>query len=67
MAYPKLWSIRSGDRFVAYGGFSCIPANTIVTVEQDGQGLFFPCADGRHYLESQRDQNGDCLGLTPLL
>jgi hypothetical protein len=67
MAYPKLWSIRSGDRFVAYGGFACIPVNTVVTVEQDGQGLFFACADGRHYLESQRDQNGDCLGLTPLL
>jgi len=67
MAYPKMWSIRPGDRLVAYGGFACIPVNTVVTVEEDGQGLFFACTDGRHYLESQRDQNGECLGLTPLL
>ena len=67
MAYPKMWSIRLGDRLLTYGGFTCVPVNTVVTVEQDEQGLFFLCADGRHYLESQRDQNGECLGLTPLL
>lgn len=67
MAYPKMWSIRLGDRLLTYGGFTCIPANTAVTVEQDERGLFFSCADGRHYLESQCDQNGECLGLTPLL
>ena len=62
-----MWAIRSGDRLVTYGGFSCMPVNTVITVEQDEKGLFFPCADGRHYLESQRDEKDECLGLTPLL
>ena len=67
MAYPKMWAIRCGDRLVTYGGFACIPVNSIVTVEEDAQGLFFVCADGHHYLESQKTENGECLGLTPLL
>ena len=49
MAYPKMWAIRCGDRLVTYGGFACIPVNSIVTVEEDAQGLFFVCADGHHF------------------
>ena len=67
MAYPKLLAIRLGDRLVTYGGFTCIPSNSVVTVQEDDQGLFFCCADGRHYLESQKDENGECLGLSPVL
>jgi hypothetical protein len=26
--------------------------------------MFFRCSDGNHYLESQRDGNDECLGLT---
>lgn len=69
MHYLKMFAIRPGDRLLTYGGFTCIAANRIVTVEIDTGGMFFRCADGNHYLESQRDGNDECLGLsrTPML
>jgi hypothetical protein len=50
-------------------GFACIAASTVITIKKDDGGLFFLCADGNHYLESQKDENGACVGLsrTPLL
>jgi hypothetical protein len=62
--YPKMFAIRPGDRLVTYGGFHCIAGNTIVTIESDSGGMFFRCADGRHYLESQKTEDGACLGLS---
>jgi hypothetical protein len=67
MSYSKIFAIRPGDRMVAYGGFACVAAGAVVTIETDAGGLFFRCADGRHYLESQVDERGECLGLTALL
>jgi hypothetical protein len=64
MAYPKMFAIRAGDRLVTYAGFTCIAENTVVTIEADAAGLFFRCADGLHYLESQRDKDDTCLGLS---
>jgi hypothetical protein len=62
--YPKMFAIREGDILVTYSGFNCIAANVLVRIERDEVGLFFNCADGHHYLESQRDENDECLGLT---
>jgi hypothetical protein len=42
----------------------CVPANTLVRIERDDMGLYFRCSDGNHYLESQRDEHDECLGLT---
>lgn len=67
MAYSKLFAIRKGDFMVTFDGFSCIPGGTIVVIRCDSGGLYFACADGNHYLESQVDQNGDCLGLAALI
>jgi hypothetical protein len=67
MTYSRIFAIKPGDRMVAYGGFACIPGDTIVTIQTDAGGMFFRCADGRHYLESQVNESGECLGLTPLL
>ena len=64
MRYAKMFGIRSGDILTTYSGFSCIPENTLVRVELDEAGMFFRCSDGNHYLESQRDGNDECLGLT---
>ena len=58
--YPKMFA----DILVTYAGFTCIPANTLVPVENDKAGLFFRCSDGNHYLETQRNENDECLGLT---
>jgi hypothetical protein len=67
MTYSKLFAIKAGDQMVTFGGFSCIGADTVVQIERDQTGLYFACADGRHYLESQIDRNGYCLGLTAIL
>jgi hypothetical protein len=64
MKYPKMYAIRAGDILVTYAGFTCIPADTLVRIERDEAGLYFRCADGNHYLESQRDGNDECLGLS---
>jgi hypothetical protein len=62
--YPKMYAIRPGDILVTYAGFTCIAPGTLIRVERDDTGLFFRCSDGNHYLESQRDNNDECLGLT---
>ena len=67
MAYSKLFAIREGDFMVTFGGFSCIAGETIVVIRRDSGGLYFACADGQHYLESQVDENGFCVGLTALV
>jgi len=63
MRYPKMFAIRAGDILVTYAGFACIPADTLVRIERDKAGLYFRCSDGNHYLENQRDENDECLGL----
>lgn len=67
MAYSKLFAIKEGDHMVTFGGFSCIAAGMIVQIQRDSGGLYFACADGKHYLQTQVDQSGDCLGLTALI
>jgi hypothetical protein len=62
--YPKMFAIRAGDILITYAGFTCIPADTLVRVERDEAGMFFRCSDGNHYLESQRNEKDECLGLT---
>ncbi len=64
MHYPKMFAIRPGDRLVTYEGFTCIAPDTVVTIALDTTGLYFGCSDGKHYLESQRTENDECLGLT---
>jgi hypothetical protein len=67
MSYSKLFAIREGDYMVTFGGFSCVLANTIVVIKRDVSCLYFGCADGKHYLQDQVDQEGYCLGLTALI
>jgi hypothetical protein len=61
--YPKMFAIRAGDILITFAGFTCIRAGVLVRIECDAAGLYFRCADGNHYLESQRDENDECLGL----
>jgi hypothetical protein len=46
--------LRAGD-VVRVTGFTCIPDDAEVIVEDDGDGeLCVPCADGRHHLDGQK-------------
>jgi hypothetical protein len=67
MAFSQLFAIKEGDHMVTFGGFSCIAGGTIVQIQRDPGGLYFTCADGKHYLQSQVDESGCCLGLTALI
>ena len=67
MAYSKLFAIKEGDYMTTFHGFSCIAGDTIVQIQRDPGGLYFACSDGKHYLSTQVDQSGDCLGLTALI
>lgn len=67
MAYSKMFAIREGDYMVTFGGFPCVAGNTIVPIERDETGLYFHCAEGKHYLQRQVDSEGYCLGLTSLI
>lgn len=67
MAYSNIFAIREGDHMVTFHGFDCIAGDIIVTIERDGSGLYFQCAEGKHYLTRQLDSDGNCLGLTALL
>jgi hypothetical protein len=67
MAYSKLFAIQEGDCMLTFGGFSCTGPNVIVQIYRDQAGLYFVCADGKHHLESQLDQDGYVLGLTGLV
>ena len=67
MSYSKLFAIREGDYMRTFDGFSCLPGGTTVEIFRDSQGLYFTCADGKHYLQSQVDKKGYCLGLTAVL
>jgi hypothetical protein len=67
MAYSKLFAIKEGDYMITFGGFSCVAPGVIVRIDRDDDGLYFACSDGKHYLKSQVDQEGNCLGLTALI
>ena len=60
--WAKLTHLKAGDT-VELHGFDC--AQGTVTLEQDMWGsLFFQCAEGRHYVDSQLDQDGYLIGIT---
>lgn len=76
--FPKLDDLKPGDKLVADGGFTCLKAGEVVTVEKDGDGLFVRCCahdDGdyghpvndsrneQHYLDGQEGEGGECVGL----
>ena len=64
MTFPKLDDIKAGDWLKADRGFTCLKEDQVVLVHADEDGLFVPCADGRHYLDGQAGADGECVGLT---
>lgn len=60
----KLDEVKEGDTIIADGGFTCMKAGPR-KVLSDEHGLFVECAEGKHYLDGQEDEEGaDLVGLT---
>ena len=69
--FAKVSEVKVGTKLKADGGFTCIDEGTILTVYNDGTGLYVPCrgpdgaswtSNGRHYLDGQLSE-GKYLGL----
>ncbi len=59
----KLDDLKAGDTITLDGGFTCIPAGLVV-VEEDKDGKFFKCHEGKHYLDGQEDEAGHLVGIS---
>lgn len=61
--YARLAALRPGDQVEADGGFDCIAAGQVLTVEaDDGGDMFVRCSYGNfHYLDGQIDGGSDHL------
>lgn len=71
--WAKLSEVKPGDILIADGGFTCIPEGARLTVREDSDGLYVPCAGddadsghpiigGQHYLEGQADDGEHLVG-----
>lgn len=63
----KLQDVKPGDRLVPDAGFSCLRKGEAYAVRsaEDAKGLFINCADGRHYLDGQtNEETGELVGLS---
>jgi hypothetical protein len=58
----KLNEAKAGMLIETDAGFTCIEARRI-TLQSDKAGLFFACADGKHYISGQADDGIHCVGL----
>jgi hypothetical protein len=64
MSFMKRDQAKPGVSVVADDGFTCIKGGTVLVIEQDEEGeLFVPCAQGRHYLDGQLNDD-EFVGLT---
>jgi hypothetical protein len=63
MAFAKESEVRKSTVLVADGGFTCIVRGAVLIVEEDEDGLWVSCSEGRHYLDGQLTENGEYVGL----
>ena len=52
--------VKVGDKLVCDGGFTCVKGGftcvkegAVVVIQEDKNGLYFECEEGRHYLDGQ--------------
>jgi len=58
-----LHNTKAGDTLLADDGFTCIPGDGEVVVQQaDDERLYVPCSEGRHYLEGQLNDEMEYVG-----
>lgn len=69
--FPKLKSLKPGDKLIADGGFTCIPPYAKRTVMKDkatlrpkwDSPLYVKCSEGKHFLDGQLNSKGEVVGL----
>ena len=57
-------NVRPGDILIADGGFTCIQPGARLTVQRCDRllELYVPCADGKHFIDGQLDEDGRFVG-----
>ncbi len=62
--YAKYDDLYPGAKVQVDGGFDCLEANSIHTVEyMKGKGLYIPCSHGLHFLAGQcNEMRGIVIG-----
>jgi hypothetical protein len=59
----KLRDVKSGMKLKADGGFTCIDAGAVLTVQADEKGFpFVPCSEGGHWLGGQVSHDDTIIG-----
>jgi len=48
-----------GAELIADGGFTCLADGDVCKVRKDEHGLYVACAEGKHYLDGQLDEDGE--------
>lgn len=61
--FAQIADVHEGTKLIADGGFTCLKAGAAVTVERGADGLFVPCADGKHFIDGQLDDGDEYIGL----
>lgn len=61
-SYVKLSQLRVDSMIELDGDFTCADAGP-VRVLHDGDGFYFICKDGHHYLAGQADDREHCVGV----
>ena len=65
MRRARIDEVNAGDVLMA-DGFTCVPVGPVLVEKSDEDGeLYFKCADGRHCLHDQLDDDGTLVGLAP--
>jgi hypothetical protein len=57
-------AVEEGTMLYTDDGFTCLKLNECATVQKDDNGLFIPCAEGKHYLEGQTDDGEFYVGFS---
>lgn len=52
-AYATVAEIKAGDILEPDDGFDCMLCGDVLTVQDDGNQLYVPCSQGRHFLDGQ--------------
>lgn len=55
--------LKVGDKVVTDAGFTCLDADVVCEVQEDEDGLFIECAEGKHHLHGQAGSDGEIVGL----
>jgi hypothetical protein len=62
--WPKLSTLKAGDKLIADDGFDCLQDGQLYVVDIDQRGNpFVACANGIHHLDGQLNDQNEIVGL----